>query len=201
MRPACLCARNDLFPCIDFSDQFFEDLRRQILIGILENLNHRRIHTSAGTFHLFPREIAIFGQGEMAFWQSCFCKPGSDLPHRATCRASCHTPEYALSAPTGCKLELGVEGRHFQHANVRHRQACQRHTSIAGFADPAFLLLCPHQKRNHSRGLTAFRIFVRSHASTSRDFQTENSKEAGCSLCRRRTLMSAVPILCLVVAP
>ena len=57
------------------------------------------------------------------------------------------------------QLELRVEGRNLQHPDERHFEHFGD-VFDRRLGNPAILLLCPHQKRDHSRLLAAFRVFV-----------------------------------------
>src|SRR6478672_8832215 len=44
---------------VETVDHLLEQLRRQVLVGILEDLDHRRVGAGAEALDLLPREVAI----------------------------------------------------------------------------------------------------------------------------------------------
>ena len=139
-------------------DDLFQTLRGQILIGILEDHHHWRVHAGALALDLFPGQRARLVAME---------RLGVDVPlaHRLQILgAAQHARRRAayLDMRTGAdrgQHELGVEGGDLQHADQRHGQPV-RHIFDGGLGHPAILLLGTHEQRNHRRLLAAFRIFA-----------------------------------------
>ncbi|MNV82888.1 hypothetical protein D3C71_1766540 [compost metagenome] len=59
----------------------------------------------------------------------------------------------------GLELELGIEGRDFEHADIGHAEHVGDRFD-RGLRYPAVLLLRPHQQRNDRGLLAAFRILL-----------------------------------------
>jgi hypothetical protein len=117
-------------------DDPLQPFRRQVFVGVLENLHHRRVDAGAEAFHLFPRQVAVgghmmrFGMDlvltdlDQAFSTAQLAGDGAaDLNVR-------------LLAHRG-ELEHGVEGRHFQHADVGHAQHVATYSMAARVVQPS----------------------------------------------------------------
>ncbi len=138
-------------------DDFFQTFRRQILIGILEDDDHGSVDAGALTLDFFPGERAFGIEREGIVMDLLL----TDL-HQIF-RAAQHAGRGAadLDMGTGAdrlQLELGVEGRNLEHADIGHAEL-GRDMLDCSARDPAVLFLCPHEQRDDSGLLTACRVF------------------------------------------
>jgi hypothetical protein len=132
-------------------------LGRQVLKGILEDHHHWRIHAGAEAFDLFPRQRAGFVRLERLGIDLLLA--GLDQVARSTQHAGRGSADLDMRLRADRpKLVLGVEGRDFKHPDQRHFEHFGDMFD-GGLRDPAFLLLCAHEQRDHRRLLAAPGIF------------------------------------------
>jgi hypothetical protein len=156
---AILRARRHRLAGRDVVDQLLQLFRRQIFIGVLENLQHRRIHAGAQALHLFPGEVAVFGQLKLVLGDLATANIFEIIG------AAQHAGRRAAHLDMGffahrLQLEHGVERRHFEHADIGHLQHFGDGTN-GRLRQPALMLfLRAPKQRDDRRSLAAFGIFA-----------------------------------------
>jgi hypothetical protein len=134
-------------------------LFRQVFVGILEDLHHRRVDAGAETFDLFPGEHAVLGDLVHVLGDARLADPDQVLGAAQLAGRRAADLDMGLLADR-LQLEHGVEGRHFQNPDVGHVEQI-RDVADRRLADPAVVLfLRTPQKRNDRGGLAARRITV-----------------------------------------
>jgi hypothetical protein len=133
-----------------------QDLRRQVLVIVLVDLQHGRIHAGAQAFHLDP--------GEGAVRADVMLLPDF-LPQRllqilgAAQHAGRRAAQLDVIASDRFQIEHGVEGRDFERPDMRHAEKI-RHVTNGGLGQPAAGLRLRAPQQGEDRGfLAAMRIF------------------------------------------
>jgi hypothetical protein len=137
---------------LELVDDLGQALGRQVLVGVLKDHHHRRVDAGAEAFDLFPGQRAV-GVGMELFVMDLRT---ADVHQRfgAAQRAGRGAADLDVGAGADrLQLELRVEGRDLEHADVGH---CEHVGDMldGGLGDPALLLLRQHEERDH-RGLFA----------------------------------------------
>ena len=78
-------------------EHLLEALGGQILVGVVPDQHHRRVHAGAEALDLFPREIAVGRDVERLGMDAALADLDQRRPRRAACTASCRTPARAPS--------------------------------------------------------------------------------------------------------
>src|SRR5664279_1574981 len=135
-----------------------EALLSQILVGILPDQHHRRIHAGAETLDFFPAEIAILGQMKGIVMDAALAHFDEIARAAQPAWRGAADLDVRLLADR-LQLEHRVEGGDLQRADVGYVEQI-RDRSDRRFRNPAVMLfLDPPQDRYHRRGLAAFRKF------------------------------------------
>ena len=102
-------------------EHLLEQLRRQILVGVLADLDHRRIGAAGDAFHLFPGEVAVLGK-VMRLRVDAFAAQLQQIlgPAQHARRRPAHL-DMRLAAHRR-QLEHGVEGRDLVDPDVGHAE-------------------------------------------------------------------------------
>ena len=137
------------------SSSRLEALRRQILVGVLRDLDHRRVHAGAQALDLLPGERAVGG----TVMRLVVDAVAADLDQLA--RPAQHAGRRAADLDMRVRadrlqVEHRVEGRDLEHADQRHVEHV-RDALDGRLGDPALLLLRPPEQRDHRGGLPARR--------------------------------------------
>src|SRR5712675_704770 len=130
----------------------------QILVGILPDQDHRRVHAGAETLDFFPAEIAILGQMKGIVMDAALAHLDDLAGAAQPARRGAADLNVRLLADR-LQLEHRVEGRNLQRPDIGHVEQIRDRTDRR-FGNPAVMLfLQPPQDRYHRGGLPAFRIF------------------------------------------
>jgi hypothetical protein len=144
--------------CFETVDDLLELLGRQVFEGVLEDHDHRRVDAGALTFDFFPGKRATLVQGEGIMGNLALAN--LDQVFGATQHAGRRTANLNVGARADrLQLELGVEGRNFERADVRHAEHV-RDRLDGGLRDPAVLVLSAHQQRDDGRLLTTLGVLI-----------------------------------------
>ena len=130
-------------------DDLLEALDRQILVGVVADHHHRRVHAGAEALDLFPAQLAVGGDLERIVVDPVLADLDQFL------RAAQHARGRAAHQDVGLRAdrlqqELRVEGRDLEHADIGHAQHLGDRLD-RGAGDPALLLLRAPQHRDHGR--------------------------------------------------
>src|SRR6266403_1543386 len=130
----------------------------QILVGILPDQHHRRVHAGAKTLNFFPAEIPVLGQMKGFVVDSAVAHLDDIIGAAQPARRGATDLNVGLLADR-LQLKHRVEGRDFQHADVGHAEQIGDGADC-GFRNPAIMLfLDAPQDGDRRRRLAARRIF------------------------------------------
>ena len=144
--------------CLETVNDIFQLRNGQILIGILEDHHHGCVDARALTLDLFPGQRPGFVRRQRVGMNALLAQ--ADQLFRTAQHARRRAADLDMGARADrLQLKLGVECRHFEHADIGHVQHVGDPFDRR-LGDPAILLLRPHQQRNDSGLFAAFRIFL-----------------------------------------
>src|SRR6188474_605370 len=154
--PVNLRTRLHFLACGEIVENLVETVRRQILVVVVIDLRHRRVHAGTQAFDFDPGEFAVLGN------LALIADPlAADLlevvgtPQAARRRTAKLHVEFA-DRP---QIEHRVEGRHLECADMRHGDKFGDMTDCSFRQPAAGLLLRTPEQRNDCRLLPALRIF------------------------------------------
>ena len=119
--PVVLRARGHFAPGGNVVDELFQALRRQVLVGVLEDLHHGRVDAGTEALDLFPREVAVGRQLVRMGRDLRLADPDQVFRAAQLARRRAADLDMRLLADRG-QLEHRVEGRDLEHADVRHAE-------------------------------------------------------------------------------
>src|ERR1700761_1465471 len=129
----------------------------QVLVGILPDQHHRRIHAGTETLHLFPAEIPILREMKGIMMDTALAHL-DDIGGAAQPAWRGATDLNMGLFADRLQLEHGVESRDLKRPDVGHFKQIRDRTDRS-FRNPATMLfLHPPQDRDHRRRLTAWRM-------------------------------------------
>ena len=123
--PPVLRAGLGRLAALESVEQRLENLRRQVLVGVLRHLDHRRVHAGAEALDLLPGEIAVGGDVMLIVMDAL----AADVDQVA--RAAQHAGRRAADLDVRLRadrleMEHRVEGRDLEHADLRHAEHRRR---------------------------------------------------------------------------
>src|SRR4029077_19879072 len=102
-------------------EHFSEALLGEVLVGVIPDQNHRRVHAGTQTFHLFPAEIAVPGKVKGLAVNPALAHLDEVGGPAQTARRRAADLNVGLLAH-GLQLEHGVERRDLKHADIGHAE-------------------------------------------------------------------------------
>src|SRR5712671_7351697 len=124
----------------------------QILVGILPDQHHRRVHAGAKALDFFPAEIPVLGWMKGIVVDPALAHLDDIAGAAQPARRGAADLNVGLLADR-LQLKHRVEGRDFQHPDVGHAKQIGDGTD-GGFRDPSLMLfLHPPQDRYRRRSL------------------------------------------------
>ena len=155
--PAVLRAGLRRFAARERIEHLLEGFRRQILIGVLADQDHRSIDAGSQALDLLPGEIAVGGDMERLVIDAPLAHLFDLLAAAQQARRRAAPLHMGLAADR-LEQEHGVEGRDLEHADLRHAEQLGDAFDRLLRQPAAVLLLRPPQHRQHRGSGAAFRV-------------------------------------------
>ena len=93
-------------PAARSSSSALEALRGQVLVGVVADLDQRRVDAGAEALDLLPRERAVGGEVMLVVVDAVPADVLQVVRRRAASRASCRRPGYGRCVPTGSSWNM-----------------------------------------------------------------------------------------------
>src|SRR5439155_7597665 len=128
----------------------------EVLVVVIIDLGHRRVHAGAEAFDFYPGEFAVSGNMHLLADASVadVLEGVGAAQHAGRSGTKLH-----VEFSNRLEIEHGVEGRDLQCANARHAEQLGDMLDRLLRQPAAGLLLRPPQEWDHRRGFPALRIF------------------------------------------
>src|SRR5262245_25419579 len=134
-----------------------ERFRREVLVVVVVDLRHRRVHAGAQALDLDPGQLAVGGH-VLLFADAVMAEP--DQLVGAAQHAGRGATELDVKFSDRLQVEHGVEGRDLESADVRHAKQVRDVLDRLLRQPAAGLLLRAPQQWNNRGDLPALRILV-----------------------------------------
>src|SRR3984957_5932433 len=129
----------------------------QILVGILPDQHHRRIHAGAETLHLFPAKIPILREMKGIMMDAALAHLDDIGSATRPAGRGAADLDMGLLADR-LQLKHGVESRDLKRPDVGHVKQIGDRADRSSQTPAVMLFLPPPQDRDHRRRLTAWRM-------------------------------------------